>query len=133
MLRLFPEARRIAADRDRAQGERDSMALKMRATSAKMGIMEEEARELRRGQDRLKQELAGAKQELGGAKQELEGLKQELVASKQELVGQTAEGARLTERLQASLAAGGAVTKERDRLAAERDALLKATRTGPGK
>jgi uncharacterized protein YhaN len=96
ILRLFPEIRLLEAERDRMRGERDSMMLKVRATSAKMGIFEEEARVSRSERDRLRQEVARC----SAACERLEG------------------------RLRAALAAGGAVTKERNRLAEELATLV---------
>ena len=95
VLRLFPDARRLEAERNGLRGERDSMTLKVRATSAKMSIMEEEARVLRTERNRLKQELAR----------------------------QTGEAKRLGRELQAALVAAEKITRERDRLAEERAKL----------
>jgi hypothetical protein len=96
ILRLFPEVRVLEAERDQMRGERDSMTLKVRAASAKMGIFEEQARVSRGERDRLKQEA----------------------------VRQAAECERLEARLKAALAAGGVVTKERNKLAEERASLI---------
>ncbi len=96
VLKRMPPVRRLEAERDALRGERDSMQLKVRAISARMGILEEQGRVLAVERDRCAEQVKV----------------------------QTAEQGRLSAQLRAALAACDAVAAERDTLKADRDALL---------
>ena len=95
-LMRIPRVRRLEEERDALRGECDSMRLKVRAISAKMGVLEEQGRMLASERDSLA-DLAKA---------------------------QVAEHGRLSAQLRAALEACDAVTAERDKLKASRDAPI---------
>jgi len=92
----MPEVRRLEEDRDALRSEQNSIKLKLRAASAEMGVLEEQCRVLQGERDRLAKDVAHQK------------------AGNDEQAG----------RLKAALAAGEALTKERDSLLQERSALI---------
>jgi len=92
----IPRVRRLEEERDVLRAERDSMRLKVRATSAKMGVLEEQVRVLVGERDRYAEQVKA----------------------------QVAEHGRLSEQLRAALAASGAAAAERDKLKADHDALI---------
>ena len=95
VMKRMPPVRRLEAERDALRGERDSMRLKVRAISARMGILEEQGRVLASERDRCAEQLRV----------------------------QAAEQGRLSAQLRAALEARDAVAAERDRLKADRDVL----------
>lgn len=96
LLQLIPEVRRLEAERDALRSEQNSMKLKVRATSAEMGVLDEQCRMLKKERDLLTQDVARRKTE-----QDSQAV-----------------------RLKAAAAATEALTKERDNLLQERRALI---------
>ena len=96
LLMRMPPVRRLEAERDALRGERDSMRLKVRAISARMGILEEQGRVLTGERDRL---------------------------AEQARVHMVEQG-RLSAQLKAAQEACDAVAAERDQLKADRDASI---------
>lgn len=95
-LMRIPRVRRLEEERDALRAERDSMRLKVRATSAKMGVLEEQVRVSAGERDRHAEQVKA----------------------------QAAEHGRLSEQLRAALAACGEAMAERDKLKADHDALI---------
>ncbi len=96
VLMRIPAVRRLEEERDALRGERDSMRLKVRAISAKMGVLEEQGRVLASERDRCAEQVKA----------------------------RTVDHERLSAELRAALEACDAVAAERDRLKADRDALV---------
>ncbi len=96
LLQLVPAVQRLEQERDALRSEQNSIKLKLRAASAEMGVLEEQLRVLQTERDRLKKDAARHKAEYDS------------------------QAARLKE----ALAAGVALTKERDKLAQERRASM---------
>lgn len=94
-LMWIPRVRRLEEERDALRGERDSMRLRVRAISAKMGVLEEQGRVLAGERDRCAEQART----------------------------QAAEHGRLSAQLRAVLEARDAVAAERDQLARDLDQL----------
>lgn len=95
VLKWMPLVRRLEAERDALRGERDSMRLKVRAISARMGVLEEQSRVLAGERDHCAEQVRV----------------------------QTAEHGHLSAQLRAALEACNAAVAERDKLKADCDAL----------
>ena len=96
LLQMIPAVQLLQNERDTLRSEQNSMALKVRAASAEMGVLEEQCRVLQKERDRLTQDVARSK----------------------------AEQESLAARLKAATVASEALTKERDGLVQERRALV---------
>ena len=95
LLQIIPAVQLLQNERDALRSEQNSMALKVRAASAEMGVLEEQCRVLQKERDLLTQDVARRK----------------------------AEQESLEARLKAATVASEALTKERDGLVQERRAL----------